>query len=82
VLVISNQTHTLRLRDLEITRAISYSLNCTSTLSNYYYMLFSKIHITRDILIYYINTGEIPAELLCVNLISSHVKITSCCHKF
>ena len=45
-----------------------------------------------DIFIYYINTGEIQGELSRVNMISSHIftcgdnmisshmKITSCCH--
>ena len=31
---------------------------------------------TRNILLYYINTNEIPSELSRENLISSHVKIT------
>ena len=31
-------------------------------------------------LFYYINTNEIPGELLCENLISSHVKITCYLH--
>ena len=29
---------------------------------------------------YYINTNEIPGELLCENLVSSHVKITCYLH--
>ena len=29
----------------------------------------------------HINTSEIPGELSLVNMISSHVKITSCCYK-
>ena len=33
-----------------------------------------------DILIYYINTNEIPSELSHENLISSHVKITCDLH--
>ena len=30
--------------------------------------------------LYYINSSEIPGELSCENIISSHVKITCCFH--
>ena len=36
---------------------------------------------TWDTDVYYINTSEIPGELLCENMISSHVKITCYLHK-
>ena len=32
----------------------------------------------EEITIYYINTSEIPGELLCVNMISSHMKLRCC----
>ena len=38
--------------------------------------ILSTIHIS----IYYINTNEIPGELSCKNMISSHVKITCYLH--
>ena len=37
---------------------------------------------TCIISLYYINTNEIPGELSCENLISSHVKITCYLHKW
>ena len=40
------------------------------------YILFYFIHMY----IYYINTNEIPGELLRENLISSHLKITCYLH--
>ena len=46
----------------------------------------TNLYMTNNILrsrnstIYYINTNEIPGELLCENLVSSHVKITCYLH--
>ena len=41
-----------------------------------------KLFVTKSLLIlsYYINTDEIPGELLHKNMISSHVKITCYLH--
>ena len=41
--------------------------------------LFSSQHV-KKIVIYYINTSEIPSELSRENFISSHVKITCYLH--
>ena len=37
--------------------------------------LMKNSNILLDKFVYYINTSEIPGEHLCVNMISSHVKI-------
>ena len=41
-----------------------------------------KLFVTKSLLIlsYYINTDEIPGELLCKNMISSHVKNKITCY--
>ena len=42
--------------------------------------VITNIIIIIAIIIYYINTNEIPGELSCENMISSHVKITCYFH--
>ena len=40
----------------------------------------SEVEISNNRTNYYLNTNEIPGELSCKNLISSHVKITRYLH--
>ena len=46
----------------------------------YYGHSWSQGFNDEKIQIYYINTNEIPGELSCKNMISSHVKITCYLH--
>ena len=81
VLILSLSCFFIAHRSFKLTLIYFYFLarDCNNFVySFFFYQRYPECHIIK--LSYYINTNEIPGELLRANMISSHVKITCYLH--